>query len=209
MTEPFKIGNRRIVLVTGTDTGVGKTLVTAGLARNLSDRGVRVLAIKPVETGCGGTASEGEDGRILATAARQQAPTEALTRLRAPLAPPVAADLESANLDMGFWRSALHEYAEKSEVVLVEGREVCCLRLLGKNSPGPCLPTRGRRARCRLRQTRNLESYLAHAGSLELLGYPCAWGRIQRAGNARRFDWKESRNTEKFRPGIGAMALPR
>ena len=42
----------RGVFVTGTDTGVGKTFVTVGLARVLSSQGLRVGVMKPIETGC-------------------------------------------------------------------------------------------------------------------------------------------------------------
>lgn len=38
--------------VTGTDTGVGKTVVTAALLRRLADRGVRAVGLKPVASGC-------------------------------------------------------------------------------------------------------------------------------------------------------------
>ncbi len=44
--------NRGGVFVTGTDTGVGKTLVAAGLVRALQYKGVRVAAVKPVAAGC-------------------------------------------------------------------------------------------------------------------------------------------------------------
>ena len=40
------------LFVTGTDTGVGKTVVTGGLARLLADRGEKIGVMKPVETGC-------------------------------------------------------------------------------------------------------------------------------------------------------------
>lgn len=42
--------------VTGTDTGVGKTVVTLGLMRGLQARGLRVVAMKPVASGCRRTA---------------------------------------------------------------------------------------------------------------------------------------------------------
>ena len=41
----------RLVLVTGTDTGVGKTYVTAALTAALRAQGVHAIALKPVETG--------------------------------------------------------------------------------------------------------------------------------------------------------------
>ena len=37
--------------ITGTDTGVGKTLVTAGLLRAYADQGVRAVGMKPVAAG--------------------------------------------------------------------------------------------------------------------------------------------------------------
>jgi dethiobiotin synthetase len=41
----------RGIFVTGTDTGVGKTLVAAGLVRVLADRGHRVVGLKPIASG--------------------------------------------------------------------------------------------------------------------------------------------------------------
>ena len=38
--------------VTGTDTGVGKTVVTLGLMQHLQAHGLRVVAMKPVASGC-------------------------------------------------------------------------------------------------------------------------------------------------------------
>jgi dethiobiotin synthetase len=53
------------LFITGTDTGVGKTIVSAGLARLLLNRRVSVGVFKPVASG--GTVSE--DGKLLQTAA--------------------------------------------------------------------------------------------------------------------------------------------
>lgn len=41
----------RYLLVTGTDTGVGKTIATAALAAALAAAGRRVIIVKPVQTG--------------------------------------------------------------------------------------------------------------------------------------------------------------
>ena len=43
------------IFITGTDTDVGKTVVAAGLALVLRDRGMKVGVMKPVATGCYGT----------------------------------------------------------------------------------------------------------------------------------------------------------
>jgi len=61
--------------VTGTDTGVGKTLVAAGLLVAASGRGMRSVGIKPVAAGCAsvttaaGTVLVSEDALALQTAA--------------------------------------------------------------------------------------------------------------------------------------------
>ena len=48
------------IFITGTDTGVGKTYVTCGLAALLSESGYRVGVMKPAETGC-----DGGDGKLV------------------------------------------------------------------------------------------------------------------------------------------------
>ena len=110
-----------VVLVTGTDTGVGKTVVTCGLARGLARQGRRVAVVKPVESGCEEVPDDGEDGVRLARAAGQDEPATALSRLRALVAPPVAADREGAVLDHRPWCEAIRRLAYDREFVLVEG----------------------------------------------------------------------------------------
>jgi dethiobiotin synthetase len=77
------------IFITGTDTGVGKTLVAAGLARLLANRGLRVGVFKPVASG--GTVSE--DGKLLQKAAKlpnSAYPGIVPIHFRQPLAPYVA-----------------------------------------------------------------------------------------------------------------------
>jgi len=109
----------RIVMVTGTDTGVGKTLVTAALARRLREMSVDVVAVKPVESGV--STSEPEDGRVLAEATGQRFPSEALDRLKAPVAPPEAAEMEGLVLEPQRWVSTIRSLSTDHEIVLVEG----------------------------------------------------------------------------------------
>ncbi|MEK6713054.1 MAG: dethiobiotin synthase, partial [Nitrospirota bacterium] len=40
------------IFITGTDTGVGKTIVAAGIAAAMKKRGINVGVMKPVHTGC-------------------------------------------------------------------------------------------------------------------------------------------------------------
>lgn len=105
------------LLVTGTDTEVGKTHVGEALCRALTVQGVKIVAIKPVESGCDG--SFVEDGERLATATGQVAPLQALECLKTPVAPPVAAALEDATLTPASWSQAI--LGAEADLVLFEG----------------------------------------------------------------------------------------
>ena len=108
-----------VVCITGTDTDVGKTLVTAALGAALVEQGRSVVAIKPVESGI--ELDGVEDGVLIAEATGQSAPLQALTRLLAPVAPPVAADSEGVLLDTGLWTEAVIQLEHSVDVTLVEG----------------------------------------------------------------------------------------
>src|SRR5437899_12390463 len=79
--------------VTGTDTGVGKTVVAAALAICLRQRGLNVGVMKPVETGVGERGSTLSDAEYLRAAGGAVDPVDAIGpyRLAAPLAPLAAA----------------------------------------------------------------------------------------------------------------------
>lgn len=111
----------RYLLVTGTDTGVGKTFVGRALARVLVAKGIDVVAVKPVESGCGELAAAEQDGALLAAETGQAAPRSALVRLAAPLTPPVAAEQEGIRLDLEAWIRILESLGEAVDLVLVEG----------------------------------------------------------------------------------------
>ena len=81
-------------LITGTDTGIGKTIIAAALIKTLRARGVRALGFKPAETGQPDKA-EGEprDSVLLARASGETTPLATpLLQLAEPLAPAVAAE---------------------------------------------------------------------------------------------------------------------
>ena len=112
---------RKIVFVTGTDSGVGKTWVGCALARAMVHAGHAVVAIKVVETGTEAVPASTEDGVQLANATGQRSPLHALYRLRTPVAPAVAADLEGADkLDFDTVVSEVEAVARTTEVTLVE-----------------------------------------------------------------------------------------
>lgn len=112
----------KYLLITGTDTEVGKSFVGAALVRAMVLSGLRVRAVKPVESGCGPGRLEPEDGVQLAHAARQAWPTAALTRLNTPVAPPLAAHLEGVELDFERWLETIKGLDDgQLDWIVVEG----------------------------------------------------------------------------------------
>jgi dethiobiotin synthetase len=110
-----------IVVVTGTDSGVGKTFVACAVARAMAARGLRVVAVKAVETGTAALAESQEDGVRLARATGQRHPLQALYRFRTPVAPAVAAELEGEPpLDFDATVTAVERLARDADVALVE-----------------------------------------------------------------------------------------
>jgi dethiobiotin synthetase len=109
-----------VTLVVGTDTSVGKTYVTAALARALLAAGQRVVAIKPVETGTALEPGDHEDGVLLARATGQEAPRAALVRLRPPIGAATAADADGVKLDVHELSDRIRELSRGADQVLVE-----------------------------------------------------------------------------------------
>jgi len=115
----------RSLFVTGTDTGVGKTLVTAALLRRLREAGVAVAGMKPVAAG----AIDGPEGRANADALLLQAESS----LRHPYAavnpwlfePAIAPHIAAADAGVciGIDRvvAAHQRLCEGAEIVLAEG----------------------------------------------------------------------------------------
>jgi dethiobiotin synthetase len=116
--------NPRGIMVAGTDTGVGKTIVTAGLARVLADDGLDVGVMKPVETGW--PADQGPwpaDAALLREAARVDDPPSLAVpwAFEPPVAPFVAGRYaEQPNL-LETISSAFGKIAERHAFTLVEG----------------------------------------------------------------------------------------
>lgn len=108
------------IFVTGTDTGVGKTFVTAAAAAALARMGRRVAVLKPVETGC---MPDPEDALALAAAAADTSPLADLCpyRLPDPLAPMLAAERAGVAIDVDALLALVRRRAAETDVLLVEG----------------------------------------------------------------------------------------
>lgn len=112
---------RRGLFVTGTDTGVGKTLVGCAILRGLRARGVDVGALKPVETGPGPFGPA--DALALAAASgAEDPPDDVCPQLFAlPAAPIAAARHEARQVDLAVIDAALTRQSARHDWVLVEG----------------------------------------------------------------------------------------
>ncbi len=115
----------RGIFVTGTDTGVGKTVVTAALAATLHARGLRVGVMKPVESGCpqGDNGLQPLDALFLRAASGCDAALALVNpyTLAHPLAPALAAELEGVHIDIDHIRECYRHLSAAHDIVLVEG----------------------------------------------------------------------------------------
>ena len=109
------------VFVTGTGTGVGKTVVACALARGLRARDLDVGVMKPAETGV--TAAGPEDARALREAAGVDDDLELVCpqTFALPAAPSVAAAHEGRRVDLAAIDAAYETLRARHRFVVVEG----------------------------------------------------------------------------------------
>jgi dethiobiotin synthetase len=115
----------RGLFITGTDTGVGKTVVAATLLVGLQEAGLRLAALKPVETGC--AARDGRlapaDAGYLRAVGRLADPLEAIAPyvFALPASPLAAARQAGAAITLDRIAQAYAALARTADCVLVEG----------------------------------------------------------------------------------------
>ena len=111
------------IFITGTDTGVGKTIVTAALARHFRDKGLNVGVMKPIETGVEDPTTIGPDAALLRWAAQVEDDNDLLSPYRFKLAasPHQAASETKADIDLKTIIDAFNTLRQGKDVMLVEG----------------------------------------------------------------------------------------
>jgi len=113
------------IFITGTDTGVGKTFVAEGVIRAISEKGITVCPMKPVETGC--KIKNGKlvpaDAIKLLKASRIEESVDSVNvyRFRQPLAPAVAAEKEDVVIHKGRIISAYKRLSKVYKFIVIEG----------------------------------------------------------------------------------------
>lgn len=116
--------------ITGSGTGIGKTLVTAALAHQLGKAGRRVRALKPVLSGYDDAQAAASDSGILLAVLGLEATPKAIARITpwrfaAPLSPHMAAAREGQGIDfpalVDFCRTQIDLAVTNDEIILIEG----------------------------------------------------------------------------------------
>jgi dethiobiotin synthetase len=111
--------------ITGTDTGVGKTIITVALIKAVSLLGKRAGGMKPIETGC---LKEGDifvpsDGMFIKTMAHMEENIKHISPccFQNPLAPLPASEREGVHVDLENIRRSYANLAKQYYAVIVEG----------------------------------------------------------------------------------------
>jgi dethiobiotin synthetase len=111
--------------VTGTDTGVGKTVISVGLLHAFARQGRRVVGLKPVASGCELT-KEGlrnDDALALQAAANVALPYDTINPYAfAPaIAPHLAAAQNNQSIEVGNIKRIVDNVHEQGDILIVEG----------------------------------------------------------------------------------------
>lgn len=116
---------RRSLYVTGTDTGVGKTVASAALLHRLQAAGLRAVGMKPVASGCERTADgwRNDDALRLQAASQPRPAYDDINpyALEAATAPQLAARAMGVRMDPARIGSAHDLLLAQADVVVVEG----------------------------------------------------------------------------------------
>jgi dethiobiotin synthetase len=111
--------------ITGTDTEVGKTVISSALLHALSHCGMRAAGMKPVAAGASlqNGVWHNEDADTLAAAATASLPQTLTTPylLHEAAAPHIAAALENIDIDLAHIRRCYDQVAAAADAVVVEG----------------------------------------------------------------------------------------
>ena len=189
--------------VTGTDTGVGKTLVATGLLKLLGDRGLETAGYKPVAAGCEPTADglRSADALNLIDASTLELGYDEVNpvALEGIVAPHIAALHEDVSLDIGPLVAGYQRLASRADAVIVEGAGGWRVPLGGGEDMGdlaavldlPVVLVVGVRLGCLSHALLTAES-IVHAG-LEFAGtglgaHAGAAGLVPHYGRGRRID---------------------
>lgn len=125
MTLNLHLPKAKGLFITGTDTGVGKTLIAGAIARLLTEQGMKVGVFKPVASGCR-SEREGlvsDDAEFLSVCAQSDLPLTIINPVTfiTPAAPVTCIEHEHRPMDYEQIAAAYTYICEKSDAVIIEG----------------------------------------------------------------------------------------
>ncbi len=123
----------RIIFITGTDTGAGKTVLTSLLLAHLRHHRVNALAMKPFSTG------DRDDAKLLQEIAGREMTLAEVNpfHFRRPLAPLISARLERKRVQIADVLARIQQVSKRCDVLLIEGAGGLLAPLgVGFNLPG-------------------------------------------------------------------------
>jgi dethiobiotin synthetase len=119
--------------VTGTDTGVGKTLVSCALLHAFAKRGLRVIGMKPVAAGAQliNGVWINDDVEALIAASNVNARREAVNPycFEPPIAPHIAASIQKNIIEIIYLKKSYQQLSVLADVVVIEGAGGFCVPL--------------------------------------------------------------------------------
>ncbi len=121
MSEQNSEKAKSLFFITGTDTGAGKTVASAALARCLMQTGGTVSMIKPFQTGCSGDIVSDADFVHRVTKKNFKPEVSSPYRLKEPLAPMFAAEIENSEFSIEKILKIVESEAATHDAVIVEG----------------------------------------------------------------------------------------
>ena len=123
----------RGLFITGTDTGVGKSLVACALLHAYAARGLRVIGMKPVAAGAAfvNGAWVNEDVAQLLAASNVRAPLEAVNPycFEQAIAPHIAASINKKTININQLQDSCARLSVLADIVMVEGAGGFCVPL--------------------------------------------------------------------------------
>jgi len=121
--------------ITGTDTGVGKTLVSCALLHAFAPQGKRAVGLKPVASGCDDD-DRNEDAKRLRAASNIQTAYRQINPycFRPPIAPHLAARQAGTSVEFARIMASYRELAGLADEVIVEGVGGFCVPLNDKQT---------------------------------------------------------------------------
>ncbi len=105
------------IFITGTDTGIGKTVVSTGLALALKHKGLDVGIMKPVQSG----GRRDTEFLIKASGVKDEIELINPCYFKKPLAPLTASEIEGVQIDIATIKNAFDELCKRHDIVIVEG----------------------------------------------------------------------------------------